>query len=142
MGNFQPNYPHPFWYSESLVHVFHYSTIFLQKKVSLYIHIPNIYLGLGFEFWPQRIRDLAIVCLQFVIQANQVHAFLVETNAVVKIAKIIAFLPKIIVKGRDQPKTRRPQQPGEYQKILFSKSHYGDIFFQLYFFPAFISREL
>ena len=76
------------------------------------------------------------------IQANQVHAFLVETNAVVKIAKIIAFLPKIIVKGRDQPKTRRPQQPGEYQKNLFSKSHYGDIFFQLYFFPAFISREL
>ena len=25
------------------------------KKLSLYIHIPNIYLGLGFEFWLQRI---------------------------------------------------------------------------------------
>ena len=32
---------------------------FLQK--SLYIQIPNIYLGLEFEFGPQRIRDLAIV---------------------------------------------------------------------------------
>ena len=35
--------------------------LFLQK-VSLYIQIPNIYLGLGFEFGLQRIRDLAIVC--------------------------------------------------------------------------------
>ena len=34
--------------------------LFLRK----YIHIPNIYLGLGFEFefGPQRIRDLAFVC--------------------------------------------------------------------------------
>ena len=32
---------------------------YLYKKVSLYIHIPNIYLGLGLEFRPQRIRDLA-----------------------------------------------------------------------------------
>ena len=32
------------------------------KKLSLYIRIPNIYLGLGFEFGQQRIRDLAIVC--------------------------------------------------------------------------------
>ena len=34
--------------------------LFLQK----YIHIANIYLGLGFEFefGPQRIRDLAFVC--------------------------------------------------------------------------------
>jgi hypothetical protein len=32
------------------------------KKLSLYNQIPNIYLGLGFEFGPQRIRDLAIVC--------------------------------------------------------------------------------
>jgi hypothetical protein len=36
---------------------------YFYKKLSLYIQIPNIYLGLGFEFWPQRIRDLAIVCL-------------------------------------------------------------------------------
>jgi hypothetical protein len=34
--------------------------LFLQKKLRLYIQIPNIYLGLGFEF--ERIRDLAIVC--------------------------------------------------------------------------------
>ena len=33
---------------QSLVHVFHYSTIISTEKVSLYIHIPNIYLGLGF----------------------------------------------------------------------------------------------
>ena len=27
-----------------------------------FIQIPNIYLGLGFEFGPQRVRDLAFVC--------------------------------------------------------------------------------
>jgi hypothetical protein len=31
------------------------------KKLSLYIQIPKIYVGLGFEFGPQKIRDLAIV---------------------------------------------------------------------------------
>jgi hypothetical protein len=61
-GYFRPHYQHPFWYSESLVHVFHYSTIISTKKLSLYIHIPNIYLVLGFEFGMQRIRDLAFVC--------------------------------------------------------------------------------
>ena len=39
---FRPNYQHPFWYSEFLVHVFHYSTIISTKKLSLYIHIPGI----------------------------------------------------------------------------------------------------
>ena len=36
-----------------------------REKVQMkppYIHIPDIYLGLGFEFEPQRIRDLAFVC--------------------------------------------------------------------------------
>ena len=33
---------------------------YLFKKLSLYIQMPNIFLGVGFEFWPQRIRDLAI----------------------------------------------------------------------------------
>jgi hypothetical protein len=33
--------------------------LFLQKTKRLY---PNIYLELGFESGPQRIRDLAIVC--------------------------------------------------------------------------------
>ena len=39
--------------------------LFLYKTLSLYIHIPNIYLGLGFEFefGRQRIRDLAFVCM-------------------------------------------------------------------------------
>ena len=32
------------------------------KTLSLYIQIPNIYLGSVFEFGPQRIKDLAIVC--------------------------------------------------------------------------------
>ena len=36
---------------------------YFYKKLSLYVHIPNIYLGLGFEFGPRRIRDLAFVCL-------------------------------------------------------------------------------
>jgi hypothetical protein len=35
---------------------------YFYKKLSLYIHIKNIYLGLGrFEFGQQRIRDLATV---------------------------------------------------------------------------------
>ena len=32
---------------------------YFYKKLSLYILIPNIYLGFGFKFKPQRIRDLA-----------------------------------------------------------------------------------
>jgi hypothetical protein len=35
--------------------------LFLQKKLRLYIQIPNIYLGLGFKFGPQRIMDFAIL---------------------------------------------------------------------------------
>ena len=57
-GYFRLNYRHPFLYSESLVHIFYYSTIISKKKLSLYIHIPNIYLGLGFEFVPQRIDQI------------------------------------------------------------------------------------
>ena len=34
---------------------------YFYKKLSLYIQIPNIYVGLGFEFGLQRIRDLSIV---------------------------------------------------------------------------------
>ena len=43
--------------------------VFLQK-LSLYIHIPNIYLGLGFEFefGPQRIRDLVPSCVRGLYQ--------------------------------------------------------------------------
>ena len=68
----QTNWTNKFWgiwsifdqtISESLVHVFRYSTIISTKKLSLYIHIPNIYLGLGFEFGPKRIRDLYLVHL-------------------------------------------------------------------------------
>jgi hypothetical protein len=35
---------------------------YFYKKISLHIKIPNIYLGLGFqfEFGPERIRDLYI----------------------------------------------------------------------------------
>ena len=36
---------------------------YFYKKLSLYIHIPNIYLGLEFEFGLQRIWDLAFVCV-------------------------------------------------------------------------------
>ena len=43
---------------------------YVYKKLSFYIqihiHIPNIYLRLGFEFGSQRIRDLAFVCTQFI----------------------------------------------------------------------------
>ena len=34
---------------------------YFYKKLGLYILLPNIYLGMGFEFGPQRIGDLAIV---------------------------------------------------------------------------------
>ena len=34
---------------------------YFYKKLSLYIQIPNMYLGLGFEFGPQRIRDITFV---------------------------------------------------------------------------------
>ena len=34
--------------------------LFLQKTKPLFIHIPNIYLGLGFDFGPQRFRHLAL----------------------------------------------------------------------------------
>jgi hypothetical protein len=41
---------------------------YFYKKLSLYIQIPNINFGLGFEFefWLQRIGDLAIMCLSVV----------------------------------------------------------------------------
>ena len=48
---------HPFGYCESF---FTNQTLFLQK-LSHYILISNIYLALGFEFGPQRIRDLKCV---------------------------------------------------------------------------------
>ena len=43
--------------SESLVRCFPLINHYFYKKLSLYIQIPNIYLGLGFEFGPQRTRD-------------------------------------------------------------------------------------
>ena len=36
-----------------------FSTIISRKESSRGIHIPNFYLGLGFEFGAQRISDLA-----------------------------------------------------------------------------------
>ena len=40
---------------------------FYKKQAFTYPHIPNIYFGLGFEFGPQRIRDLAFACLWSVL---------------------------------------------------------------------------
>ena len=59
-GYFQPIYQHLFWSVRPLSMFSINQPLFLQK--SLYIQIPSIYLGLGFEFGPQRIRNLAIVC--------------------------------------------------------------------------------
>ena len=36
---------------------------YIKLSLFIHIHIPNIYLGLGFEFGLQRIRDLAFMCL-------------------------------------------------------------------------------
>ena len=43
-----------------------------------FIHIPNIHLGLGFEFefWLQRIRDLVIGCPEFVELAKKCPEYL------------------------------------------------------------------
>ena len=35
---------------------------YFYKKLSLYIQNPNIYFELGFDFGPQRFKDLPIVC--------------------------------------------------------------------------------
>ena len=35
----------------------------------------NVYLGLGFEFWPQTIKDLAFVCPQSVIELKKLFLF-------------------------------------------------------------------
>ena len=55
-GVFSAELSAPSWYINQ--------PLFLKKTLILYIQIPNVYLGLGFEFefGPQRIRDLAIVC--------------------------------------------------------------------------------
>ena len=60
LGYFRPDYQHPFWYCEFLFHVFHYFNHYFYKKTEP-LH-PTIYLGVGFEFGPQRIWDLAFVC--------------------------------------------------------------------------------
>ena len=36
--------------------------LFFKKTKPIYIQVPNIFGGLGFEFGPQRIIDFAIVC--------------------------------------------------------------------------------
>ena len=46
LGYFRPNYQHPFWYSESLVHVFQKSTIISTKTKPLYPH-PKYFFGIG-----------------------------------------------------------------------------------------------
>ena len=61
MGYFRPNYQHPFGYCESLVHVFKLFNHYFYKKLSLYTHIPNIHLWLGFEFLPQRFSHRVLV---------------------------------------------------------------------------------
>ena len=61
---FWPNYEHPFWFSESLLHVFHYSTIISTKKLSLYIQIPNITEGLALHaFWNLEKTVLHEICV-------------------------------------------------------------------------------
>ena len=70
LGYFRPNYQRPFRYCEWTLWVpcpcFPLFNHYFYKRLSLYIHIPNICLGLGFEYGPQRIRDFAIVCPQSV----------------------------------------------------------------------------
>ena len=46
---------------------------YFYKKLSLYIHIPNIYLGLGFEFGLQRIRDLTRINIMTLLVKSRDH---------------------------------------------------------------------
>ena len=51
LGYFQPNYQHPFCYSEFLVHVFNCSIIISKKKPEpLYPH-PKYLFGIGIYIW-------------------------------------------------------------------------------------------
>jgi hypothetical protein len=43
LGYFWPNYRHAFWYSESLVHVFHYSIIISIKNLA-FIFTSQIFI--------------------------------------------------------------------------------------------------
>ena len=43
---------HPFWYSGSLVHIFHYSTIVSTKTKPLYPH-PKYLFGIGIWIWAE-----------------------------------------------------------------------------------------
>ena len=51
LGYFRPNYQHPFWYKRVPCPWFPLFNHYFYKKLSL-----------GFEFGPQRIRDLAFMC--------------------------------------------------------------------------------
>ena len=46
LGYFRPDYLHPFWYSDFLVHVFHIQPLFLQKIKPLY-PTPKYLFGSG-----------------------------------------------------------------------------------------------
>ena len=51
LGYFWPIYQHPFWYCESLVHVFHFGQpLFLQKTKPLYQN-PKYLFGIGILIW-------------------------------------------------------------------------------------------
>ena len=61
-GIFGQTNQHYFWYSDFLVYFLLLFSYYFYKKLSLCIHIENFNFGLGFEFGPQRTRDLAFVC--------------------------------------------------------------------------------
>ena len=72
-GFFSNNLSALSWYCESLIDTFHqFKNYYFNKKLSLYIQIPNFYLELRVEFWPQKISDLASVCPQSVVPTQQI----------------------------------------------------------------------
>ena len=71
---------------------------YFYKKLSLYIQIQNIYPVLGFEFGPQRIRDLAIVLSISSCQPNLMKTYHNEANT----SGITKFALKIFLEFFEQ----------------------------------------
>ena len=63
---FRPNYQHPFCYSKSLAHVFHYSAIIFTKKAKPLYPRPKCLFGIGIWILIWAAKNYAFECPQSV----------------------------------------------------------------------------